>query len=214
MKFLLPIAFLVLNFWTECSGQTIENSPVSFPMIDTKDSNKLYFPVNTFGDTFYQKPYVNFVNSWYSNQLLAMEEPILSKNTSQNEIYRFTCLRTFHNPFAIRIERKVDSFFIYWKMSDGTGGYSPGKLTVDKCKAIDKVAWDKFKDLLTEINFFEMPTIEYIGMGMDGSEWILEGKTSNQYHVVNRWTPNKKSKIYKCGKFLIGLMGAKIRHLY
>jgi hypothetical protein len=44
----------------------------------------------------------NFINGWYSNHLRAMSEPIL-KPAQGTRTYRFTWLRTFHHPVAVRI---------------------------------------------------------------------------------------------------------------
>jgi DNA topoisomerase IB len=46
--------------------------------------------------------------------------------------------------------------------------------------------------------------------GLDGAEWIIEGKRFNQYQVVDRWTPDKNSKYYKCCDFLISLTDLEI----
>ena len=36
-----------------------------------------------------------------------MEEPVLSSYKGDKEIYRFTWLRTFHHPVAVRLEKKI-----------------------------------------------------------------------------------------------------------
>ena len=95
---------------------------------------------------------------------------------SQKDIYRFTWLRTFHNPIAIRIEKHGDQYFLYWKLSNGAGGYKPGKLTIDKQKKLDKETWDAFVSKLNHIDFWNLSRKQN-DMGDDGSEWILEGRS-------------------------------------
>jgi hypothetical protein len=50
-----------------------------------------------------------FVREWYSMHLRAMGEPSLSCGLpSEEEVYRFLWLRTFHHPIAVRIVRTAD----------------------------------------------------------------------------------------------------------
>ena len=151
----------------------------------------------------------SFTNSWYSEQLTAMKEPVIFTDKTKNEVYRFTWLRTFHHPVAIRIEKHNDSYVLYWKMCDGAGGYKPGKLIVDRQKTVTRVTWEEFTSKLRTIGFWQMSTSVKV-LGNDGAEWILEGKLVNDYHVVTRWTPNASSDYYKCCDYLIGLTDLKI----
>ncbi|MGE9311089.1 hypothetical protein ACLOAU_05565 [Niabella sp. CJ426] len=175
-----------------------------------KDNTAFYFPLNLFSDTSRNVSLDSFVVKWYSEQLFALREPVIYLDKSQKEIYRFTWLRTFHNPVAIRIEKHGDQYFLCWKLSDGAGGYKPGKLTIDQHKKLDKQTWDAFVKKLSEIDFWKLPTNQN-DRGLDGSEWILEGKSENNYHVVNRWTPNKNNGYYECCNFLLGLTDLKIK---
>ncbi len=140
-----------------------------------------------------------------------MNEPKLFLDTTKNEIYRFTWLRTFHNPVAIRIEKIGDTYTLYWKLCDGAGGYAPGQLTINKQKTIDKSTWDEFVNRVNQIDFWNIKSSETEILGTDGSRWILEGKSSTNYHVVDRWTPSEKGQYYQCCNYLIGLTNLKIK---
>lgn len=211
------ISLLLLTILTSCQGQgnatSTNASKYSLP-IDTAfiptDSTQFYFPLEIFRDTSIYVGQDTFVNTWYSKHLFAMKEPVIYTDKSQTETYRFTWLRTFHNPIAIRIEKNKDTYMLYWKLSDGAGGYQPGKLTINKQKKIDKSTWDEFQNHLNQIDFWKMNPNEKT-FGNDGSQWILEGKTTTQYNVVDRWTPSEKSKYYECCDFLIGLTDLKIK---
>ncbi|HYV91221.1 MAG TPA: hypothetical protein VE978_05535 [Chitinophagales bacterium] len=189
---------------------TTSNQTAATSFVPT-DSTQFYFPLEVFRDTSIYVGHDTFADTWYSQHLFAMREPVIFMDKSQNEIYRFTWLRTFHNPVAIRIEKQGDTYLLYWKLCNGAGGYAPGKLTIDKQRMIDKQTWEKFKIKLDEIDFWNLATNEKEMSGTDGSQWILEGKTSKQYHVVDRWTPSDKSKYYQCCDFLIGLTDLKIK---
>jgi hypothetical protein len=187
---------------------TINNQTSDIHFIPA-DSNQFYFPIKAFNDNLMFVGEDTFFVKWYSKHLYAMREPVIFLDKSQNEIYRFTWLRTFHNPIAIRIEKHGENYNVYWKLCSGAGGYEPGKLIIDKQNLIVKNTWDKFIDQLQQIDFWHMDT-KVNTMGLDGSQWILEGKNLNQYHIVDRWSPNYNSEFYKCCDFLITLTDLKI----
>jgi len=151
--------------------------------------------------------YAMFSISWYSSQLRALQEPVLN-DSLPTQIFRFTYLRTFDNPIVIGLENKNDTILIYWKVSDGAGGYGPGNIIVNKSKTLTLKEWEDF----TEKNeyFWSLPTLKN-DSGFDGSQWILEGKRIGQYHVVDRWCGGDIKKICK---YLIELTGLKIKRIY
>lgn len=214
MKQLNILATILFAFLTACQGrnnQIVDSvSSVANTSFIPTDSSQFYFPIGKFSDSEMFQGRDTFVNTWYSQHLFAMREPVVYMDKSQNEIYRFTWLRTFDNPVAIRIEKHGNSHLLFWKLCDGAGGYEPGQLTINKQKTIQKETWEEFKKHLDQINFWNLETNETRLLGTDGSRWILEGKTVNNYHVVDRWTPNQKSKYYKSCYFLVGLTDLKI----
>jgi hypothetical protein len=159
-----------------------------------------YFAPDTFS---------KFVTDWYSSQLTALqEEPLYSKNLPKGrETYRFTWLRSFNRPVALRLDVQPDGsgkFVI--KVSDGAGGYKPGKIarnetrdvTVDVVKAV-RVQFERAK-------FFDMP-VTTNHRGLDGSEWILEAVVEGRYHLVERWTP-REGPVFDIGMQFIELATA------
>jgi hypothetical protein len=197
------LATILLLLFISCNGQSTQTN-------NKRDSIPYYFPLELFRDTAIYVGQDSFVVKWYSKHLYALNEPVLFSDKSSNETYRFTWLRTFDNPIAIRIEKNKDSYTLFWRQSDGAGGYEPGKIIVDRQQTIDKKTWDSFLDKLTEINFWQLPTNE-MDFGHDGARWILEAKTPQKYHVVNRWTPKKDEKYYQACDFLIKLTDLKIK---
>jgi hypothetical protein len=166
------------------------------------DSNQFYFPVRLFRDTSIPWSNDTFVVSWYSEQLRAMKEPLLFNKRENKDIFRFTWLRTFDNPIVIRIEKEQHSIKLYWKLCDGAGGYDPGKMTISEERTINEETWNRFVKLTKEARFWEMGTIEKEPTGLDGEQWILEGKDNSQYHVVHRWSPSS-GYYFNCCNFLI-----------
>jgi len=148
----------------------------------------------------------------YSMELSAMKEPVLYNDTSKNEIYRFSWFRSFDDPIAIRIEKSKDTYLLYWKSCYNKVD-KPMALLIDERKIIDKATWDLFKDKLKKLAYWKMDTNDPPEPGtirLDGSNWILEGKTATKYHVVDRWSPDSKSKYYQCCDYLIGLTDLNI----
>ncbi|CAL2101779.1 conserved protein of unknown function [Tenacibaculum sp. 190130A14a] len=185
-------------------------------------NSTLFFPLKTFGsfpinwNRNYQINVINeieisqFVNKWYSNHLKAMEEPILFDNSSITNSFRFTWLRTFHNPIIVRLDNKNGQIFLTWKVCDGAGGYEPGKVIINVQKELPLEKWTEFQKIISSINFWDTPTILDEFPGHDGSQWILEGVTEKQYHVVDRWTP-RGTAYAKCCDFLLNLTDLKIK---
>jgi hypothetical protein len=217
MDQLIKIAALLFFLLPACQGPdtkiSVTKVPDTIPVTDTSlipmDSTEYYFPLEGFRDSMEYDGQDVFLDTWYSKHLFAMREPIIFKDKSQNEIYRFTWLRTFNDPIAIRIEKHGDNYALYWKSCDGAGGYAPGKLITDQRKVISKETWNEFIKRIDQIDFWNLPTNEKV-LGMDGAQWILEGKTPTKYHVTDRWTPDEKSNYYQCCSFLIEQTDLKI----
>jgi len=71
--------------------------------------------------------------NWYAKHLEALEEPVLS-DSLQTRLFRFTWLRTFHNPIVIGLENNNDSIILYWKYAMELVGMSQERLLKIKAK--------------------------------------------------------------------------------
>lgn len=148
-----------------------------------------------------------FSINWYSKHLKALREPVLS-DTLPTKVFRFTWLRTFNNPIVIGIENYNDTVTLYWKVSDGAGGYEPGKIIENKSKTLTLKKWSGIVNKINAIDFWNLPSTENEILGTDGAQWILEGKVLGKYHVVDRWSGGEIRKI--CLE-LINLTDLKIK---
>ncbi len=149
-----------------------------------------------------------FVVRWYSKHLFAMKEPLLFNKKMNKEVYRFTWLRTFNNPVVVRIENIGDKYKLFWKLSDGAGGYEPGNLKINKSVEINPEKWRIFKSKLDSLDYWNM-SLGRMSIGSDGSEWILEGVNNEKYKVVTIWTPSK-GKFYDACNYLLSLTDLEI----
>jgi hypothetical protein len=125
--------------------------------------------------------------NWYAKHLKALEEPVL-RDSLPSKVFRFTWLRSFHNPIVIGLENNNDSIILYWKVGNGAGGYEPGKLIEDKNKKLTTKVWSNVVSNINSIDFWNLPSTKNGITGMDGAQWILEGKELGKYHVVDRWS--------------------------
>lgn len=151
-----------------------------------------YFPIEETGSRDTQDKLYKFKNEWYSKHLYSLREPILKDFNSKNkdiEIYRFTNLGTWSNPYTYRIEKDGSNISITKRRSNGQGGYHAGILVEDETKVVSELEWNELLEKLKIIDFWNLSTHEESG-GLDGEEWILEGYKDQQYHFVTRWTPN------------------------
>ena len=149
-----------------------------------------YFPNLTFSQDERSNA---FTVSWYSQALKALEEPSLweSRATSEGETYRFLWLRTFHNPIAVRLTVNQDgSGVVTVKVTDGAGGYEPGKLIENQSRQLSKDHVQWFLEAIEEQKYWSLPTSGG-GSGLDGAGWILEAVRAHKYKVVDRWSPER-----------------------
>jgi hypothetical protein len=88
---------------------------------------------------------------------------------------------------------------------------------------LDSKQCEEFLSVLGENDFWEItPSETYevtdggrvvFSVGLDGEEWVIEGKHGDRYHVVNRWSPDSNYrrydpdnlKVYRIGNWLLGL---------
>jgi hypothetical protein len=176
-------------------------------VISGTPSGERYFPEGAFHKDW--KRLDEARQKWYSDQLKALDEPSLyaASDSSQNEIYRFLWLRTFHHPVAVRIELSAKSATVFVKEADGAGGYKPGKLIRNSQVILSERQSMQLVRALQDAGFWKEPTIEESQtVGSDGARWIFEGVKERNYHVVDRWSPPiSKSKFGRLGRTFIDL---------
>ena len=165
--------------------------------IDTK----LYFPQGALNPSSTTSD--DFDNLWYSEYLRVMAEPVLAPSRA-TRAYRFTWLRTFHHPIAIRVVAANGQFKLFATELDGAGGYSPGDVLRRKSTSLSAAQFEEIEALILRNDFWNLPPHDD-RIGMDGSQWIVEAAT-DKYHVVARWTP-KEGALREIGERFLSLAG-------
>ena len=153
-----------------------------------------YFPRGEFDE---------FVESWYSTQLAALDEPSLLHAPDTEEVIRFTWLRSFHQPVVVRVVFGTDDATLVFKRGDGSGGWDPGRLVENRQHRLsgnDMSAARAIADFLARC---EGPPEE---LGFDGAEWIFEYRYGDRYCLVDEWSPNS-GPWREAGMALISLAG-------
>lgn len=169
-------------------------------------SNNLYFPLYRKG----QNSITNFnsldtsLNKWYSKDLLDMKEPNIYTFRGDDEIYRFTWLRSFHNPVAIRFQKHNNIYTLFTKELFDYRGYIPQEIKVNTEEEMTFEEWEKFKSKIKYLNFWETVPNDPFSKPNDGAEWILEGFFKNKYHFIVRTSPEDKD-FRDCCKYLLSL---------
>lgn len=227
----LYIIVLVI-FQTFCltaqNGRSYLDSSIAVNKLNVpKSKTQFYFPTDLFHEieskwegkgknitiSFYENPSKidSFCLKWYSKHLYSMKEPLLFNRPTTKSIYRFTWLRTFNEPMIVRIEKDTSGVVLYWKKTDGKGGYEPGEIIINDKKQISDLDWEQFLSLISISKFW---TLKRGGsIGEDGSEWILEGVESTRYHVVTMWSPDS-GPFYETCKYLLKLTGVQLGEIY
>ena len=226
MRTMLRLAVAILAFFIGLVGvklhllnsappvEALEPPPLlmlsaSFPGLSVRTQTMgrlLYFPPNVFSNN---EGHNQSKASWYSEHLRVMNEPSLYfPDDSEAESYRFLWLRSFHHPVAVRIWQSGGDHFITLKQLSGAGGYEPGRLVINRTRAISRVEWEEFIRLLEQASYWNLPTDDYY-FGHDGAQWILEGVRGGRYHIVDRWSPNGGNYRAACF-YLLVLSGLEI----
>jgi hypothetical protein len=195
---------LTLIFTAGCKTKNYSNNiifAVDSSAIPT-DSTVLYFPIkpaSSFPDTSYSMLAIDsFLNTWYSNQLYHLSEPVLTKYDPQREVYRFTWLRSFNHPITVRIESLKDEKYVTVKICDGNGGFRPGKIILNKMFPINESQWKELQLQFDKLKFWNLPPTKRDQNGTDGADWILEAKRKTIYHFATRWSPQNGEFRHTC----------------
>jgi hypothetical protein len=172
------------------------------------DSNDYFFPIGLYESKNW-KERDDFKRKWYSSHLRVMAEPSLSCGFPEDrETYRFVWLRTFHAPIAVRVSKSKNDVQLQAIELNGAGGYSPGVISRRVAKKLSDAEWNSITKLLVAIQFWKLPT-EVPSNGLDGAQWIFEGRQDGKYHIVDRWTP-RDGTYHDLGVLFLQLSGLSI----
>ena len=149
----------------------------------------------------------NFTNRWYSEELFALDEEALYD--SEDEVYRFSYFPAFSNSIVVRINIKDDGTAeINYKVGNGSAGAHSGGILKSETAELNKNETQEFIDLLSSNTYWNLPR-EIERLGLDGHEIVIEGIKDGEYHIVDRWVPEKDDPLYNIQKYFFALIQQK-----
>jgi len=161
---------------------------VARPTCPDKLDNTFFFPVARLGERKANFDEDAFRRSWYSDELRKMLEPSLSCGHARGDTFRFTWLRSFHPPVAVRVFAGSKSAELVAIQMSGSGGYAPAAAVDQLHRALSSSEWNDLNNALAQSDFWNLPAWHGPG-GLDGAQWIVEGRVGSRYHIVDRWSP-------------------------
>lgn len=160
----------------------------------------------------------DFEADWYSTHLRAARESSLYLESQRpasrgGQSYRFTWLRSFHEPVVIRVDRLPSSEMrLTAKRLSGYGGYGPGRIVarIDRLLSRDEAA--EFERTLSAGRVLDLAPRDCRGGG-DGANWIFEANDRGSYRYLMRWTP-KQGAVRDTGMLLMSFTGWRFQPVY
>jgi hypothetical protein len=161
--------------------------PPRGPVATTKPGSALAPPLESCGDA--PAPHLA--------ELCAMREPSLT--VTGPETYRFVWMRHHHNPVAVRLSRAGDAVAVVAVQADT---HDPANARRHEFKA-GADSWATLLAHLQAADFWNLPgDPEEDEKGLDGADWIIEGRRGGVYHSVIRWEPKPGPFREACDDFI------------
>lgn len=180
----LPVAILLLQFG--CRSSYIDTQQVRQQCVP-ETSRDFYFPNASFETA--RRDLDSFKQAWYSEPLFVSDEPSLSCG-QHSDAYRFMLIPSFQTPVVVRVDLN----------DDGTAMLTASKFirsteqtTLMKGASIHRQLSEReverLQHLIDDWNFWTVSAAD-TNHGLDGAQWVFEGRSAMNYKVVSRWSPN------------------------
>ncbi len=82
-----------------------------------------------------------------------------------------------------------------------------GSLAVDQRRPLSDDQWLRFKRLLVQASYWDLPSADDGPIPKDGAEWVIEGFESKKYHKAHRRSPSTEFRAACI--YLVQLSGLK-----
>lgn len=125
-----------------------------------------------------------------------MGEPGLCEGppAKNGESYRFFWLHWLEDPLLVRVDIPKEG---HAQMTLKAVGHPDGpefpSFKVRERRMLDEMDIVRLRDMIDQADFWSLsPRVEDPSrFGVDGAQWITEGKKDGTCHVVDRWSPEK-----------------------
>jgi hypothetical protein len=157
----------------------------------------------------------DFEADWFGGELRRLEEPSLylaslEEGAANRRIIRFTWIRSFHEPTAVRIDVLTDGSATL-TAKQRASGFQGANRTLQR--ALSEHERVQLGDILADTAVLEQAPKACV-LGMDGANWIIENAGGPEgYRYVNRWSP-EDGPVRTFGLFMLDLTGWTIEDIY
>jgi hypothetical protein len=151
--------------------------------------------------------------SYYTRYLSAMKEPSVKAPLAEGvkRVFRFTYLRSFHGPLAVRVVEKDGVIVATAIQLQKDREHRPGKIHHQKTWNLDAESSKKVQALLAQNDFWKPlnESEQALSSGLDGSQWIFEIHDKDGYRMLDIWSPDARMPAKELKE--LGLDPTKIR---
>ena len=155
------------------------------------NGDEFFFPVGVLIPSQNGPSLDDFVRRWFSKSLQRMGEPSLTCEAPSADTYRLLMLPTWGAPVGVRVTLLSTTADVVVKRLSGNGGYDPGTLLAAKTSSLSVDDAARFRNTVADSAFWSIPTndLDNLLRVRDGTEWVMEGRSGNRYHVAFRGSP-------------------------
>ncbi|WP_316214455.1 hypothetical protein [Bradyrhizobium sp. SZCCHNR2035] len=133
---------------------------------------------------------------------LCDEPPLCRFRETESEFYRFLWESSFNGAAFVHIARRGNSVELRSRVLARSRLRRKEPLV---SAALSPEDWEKLQRALTISNFWSLDATDDESFGLDGAQWLIEGRRSDVYHSVDRWCP--RGAIYDLGRLFFALAG-------
>jgi hypothetical protein len=176
--------------------------------VETLETDNAVYLLNYFPSQTFEGRAADFEVRWYSREFHVLGQRPLWP-TPPGRTYRITVLPSFSTSESAALTILPDST---GQVEFRKSTPSRDRLDEDITRPISSQQVADFTAAIRSIGFWEMPTKPPPSgrIGLDGSQWILEGTDGVKYHIVDRWCP-QKTPFWETARNLFDLAGHKLR---
>jgi hypothetical protein len=133
--------------------------------------------------------------------MVAGEEPLCLTIGAESEVYRFIWRSSFDGDAVVRIGRQGDAITLRWRY-DWYRAPAPDDAPTEA--ALSLTDWARLQDALIAASFWALDPVDE-QRGLDGANWLIEGRRRSISRGVSRWSP--QGQFQGLGRVFFALAG-------
>ncbi len=127
------------------------------------------------------------------------EKPLCRGMRTEAEVYRFTWRNSFDGDAVVRIGRQGDEITLQWVYRSSRFGDADRRQL-----PLSLANWTRLQDASIAASFWALDP-EEMRLGLDGSDWLIEGRRKDIFRTGSRWSP--RGALRDLGKLFFELGG-------